>query len=198
MATKTLIQPMDGTPEQIVLADHATDFNPTAANDLRVTTDGSNELDVQLDMTSVADGAARQSAKWDFGAHWAEKYLIRVAFEMAATPTVGDLIHLYFGWSHHATAATANPANLSGSDAAYTGYATATMSESVRQLDGPYNFICVDDVTTTVQVGIVGVVYPPSRYGICVVRNESNAAFHSDAVETHVVLDPIIPEFQDA
>jgi hypothetical protein len=197
MPTKTLITPMDGTPEQIVLADHATDFSPTAANDLRVSSDGSNELDVQLDLTSVADAAARQSAKWDFGAHWAECYLVRAAFELAATPTAGDLIELYFGWSHHATAGTGNPAALTGGDAAYTGY-SSNLSDSVKQLFGPLLFTCTAQATGTVQVATVGVVYPRSRYGILVVKNESGAAFHSDAVESHVVLDPVVPEFQDA
>jgi len=197
MPTKTLITPMDGTPEQIVLADHAADFNPTAANDLRVSTDGSNELDVQLDLTSVGDGAARQSAKWDFGAHWAREYSIRAAFEMAATPTTGDVIEVFFAWSNSATAATANPANLTGSDAAYTGY-SANLDDSVKQLVGPYLFVCTVQVTATVQVGHVGTIYPHGRYGICVVKNESGAAFHSDAVETHMVFDPVLPEFQDA
>src|SRR5688572_1765944 len=43
-ASKQLITEMDGTPKQIVFADHAGDFNPTAANDLRKTTDGTHEL----------------------------------------------------------------------------------------------------------------------------------------------------------
>lgn len=196
MPTKTLITPMDGTPEQIVFADHATDFSPTAANDLRVTTDGTNELDVQIDLTSLADGSARQSAKFDFGAHWAERYLIRTCFELAATPTDGDLVELYFGFSHHATAGTGNPANLTGSDAAYSGY-SANLASSVKHLYGPYNHICTVQTTTTVQVALIGILYPPSRYGILVVKNESNAAFHSDAVEMHIVLDPIVSEFQD-
>jgi hypothetical protein len=197
MATKTLITPMDGTPEQIVFADHATDFSPTAANDLRVTTDGSNELDVQLDLTSLADGAARQSAKFDLGSKWAEKYLMRAAFEMAATPTAGNSIGLYFGWSQASAAATANTAALTGSDAAYSGY-SSNLAASVKQLDGPYLFTCTAQATGTIQVGVIGILYPPSRYGIVVVKNDSNAAFHSDAVESHIVLDPIVREFQDA
>lgn len=186
---------MDGTPEQIVLADHATDFSPTAANDLRITSDGSFELDVQLDLTSLADGSARQSAKWDFGSKWCQQYLVRAAFELAATPTAGDLIELYFAWSQSSTAGTANPGSLSGSDAAYTGYST-NLAAAVKHLVGPYPFICTADATTTVQVGIVGTIYPKGRYGLCVVKNESNAAFHSDAVEHHIVIDPVIPELQ--
>jgi hypothetical protein len=195
MTSKLLYTPMDGTPKQIVFADHAADFSPTAANDLRVTSDGSFELDVQLDTTDLADTAARQSAKFDLGANFAQSYAIRCALELAATPAAGDLVELYFGWSNSGTAATANPANLTGSDAAYAGY-SANLASSVLQLDGPYDFICTVQATGTVQVGLAGVVQPKGRYGILVVKNESAAAFHSDAVETHIVLDPLVIEGQ--
>lgn len=196
MATKTLLTPMDGTPKQIVFADHAGDFSPTAANDLRITTDGSQELDVQLSLVGVANTEARQSAKFDFGAHWAPAYRVRAAFEMAATPTAGLAIELFLAGSHHATAAIGNPANLTGSDADYVGY-SANLADSVKQLGLPRLFICTVQITTVVQVAICGIFFPKNRYGILVVKDESGAAFHSDDVECHVVLDPILPEFQN-
>ena len=195
MATKTLLTPMDGTPKQICFADHAADFSPTAANDLRVSTDGSKELDVQLDMTSVADGAARQSTKVDLGAKWANGYYVRAAFELAATPVAGDVVELYWAPSPSATAANANAANVTGADSAYAGY-SANLAAAVKQLIHIGDFVCTAQATATVQVAEVGVFVPPERYGSLVVKNESAAAFHSDAVETHVVFDPIVDEFQ--
>ncbi len=71
------------------------------------------------------------------------------------------------------------------------------MAASILQLDWIGNFVCTAQATPTVQVAEVGIFSPTERYGSLVVRNESAAAFHSDAVESHVVLDPIMPEFQD-
>jgi hypothetical protein len=193
MPNKILLSEFDGTPPQITFADFGTDFSPTAGNDLRHAS--ATDTEVQLDLTSVADTGARQSAKVDLGAERGQAYHVRCAFEMAATPTAGEVIELYWAPSQHATAATGNPANVSGSDAAYTGY-SSNLADSVKQLQFIGAFVCTVQATATVQVGEVGQFEPPERYGSLVVKNESGAAFHSDAVETHVVFDPIVPEVQ--
>ena len=74
MVAKLLVTEQDGTPKQLVFGDHAGDFSPTAANDLRITTDGSKETDVELVLLNLADGAAAQSAKVDLGANRADEY----------------------------------------------------------------------------------------------------------------------------
>ena len=196
MANKLLTQAMDGTPKQICFADHAADFNPTAANDLRVSTDGSLELDCQLDLTSVANAAARQSTKVDLGENRAQGYRVRAAFELAATPTAGAVVSLYWAPSQSATAANGNPAGTTGADAAYAGYAGDSLAPSVKQLDYIGDFICTAKATATVQVAEVGELYPSERYGSLVAYNNSGAAFHNDAVECHVVFDPIVDEIQ--
>lgn len=191
MVNKILITEMDSTPEQICFADHAGDFSPTAANNLQFST----PTTCQLSLASVADGAARQSAQVDLGANRAQAYKVRAAFEMAATPTTGDVIELYWAPSNSSTAATGNAGGVSGSDAAYAGY-SSNLGESVKQLDQIAPFICTVQVTTTVQIAEIGVLIPTERYGSLVVKNESAAAFHSDDVECHVVFDPIVPEIQ--
>lgn len=172
-------------------ADHATDFNPTAANDLEQGTPN----DVQLDMTDVADGAARASAKFDLGATWGRTLHVMAALEFAATPVAGDVVEVYVGWSPDGTAANGNPGGLSGSDAAYTGY-SSNLAASIKQLDRIGTFVCTAQATGTVQIAEIGFIVPKERYGILVVKNESGAAFHSDAVETHVVFNEIIDEIQ--
>lgn len=200
MATKTLMTPMDGTPKQICFADHATDFSPTAANDLRVTTDGSFETDCQMLLENVASGNGTttggwQSAKVDLGAKWAREYKVRAAFELAATPTAGYTINLFWAPSSSATAATGNAAGVSGSSAAYTGYANNNLN-SLKQLTFIGAFVCTAQATGTIQVAEVGVFAPLERYGSLVIYNASGAAFHSDSAEHHVVFDPILEEFQ--
>jgi len=192
MATsKTLLTPMDGTPEQICFADHAGDFSPTAANNLQEST----PTTCQLSLASVADTAARQSTKVDLGSLWAEDYEVFAAFEFAATPTAAEVVELYWAPSSSATAGTANPANVTGSDAAYSGY-SSNLADSVRQLQWIGNFITTVQATGTVQVARVGVFSPTQRYGSLIVKNESGAAYHSDDVESHVVFNPIIPQGQ--
>lgn len=193
MVSKLLIQELDGTPPQITFADVGADFSPTAANDLRHAT--ATDTECQLDLTDLADGAARQSTKVDLGENRAQAYNVRCAFELAATPTAGDLIELYWAPSQHATAGTGNPGGVSGSDSAYSGY-SSNLADSVKQLILIGVFICTAQATGTVQVGEVGIFMPTERYGTLIVKNESNAAFHSDAVEGHVVFDPIVPEAQ--
>lgn len=176
---------------QICFADHTTDFAPTAANDL---TQGTPN-EVQIDLTSLADTAARQSVKVDLGEQRAPAYTVMVAFEMAATPTAGDYIELYWNASPDPTAANGNAGGCTGADAAYAGY-NANLSEGVKHLQFIGNHVCSDDITTYIQVSLVSVFSPACRYGSLVVKNESAASFHSDAVETHVVFIPIYDEVE--
>lgn len=197
MATsKSLYVEMDGTPKQICFADHATDFTaPTAANDLRKTTDGSQETDVQLDLTSVASGSARQSTKFDFGAVRARKYAIRGALEMAATPTAGLTVDLWLAPSQSGTAGTGNPGGASGSDSAYAGY-SSNLEASKLQLQYIGQFVLTAQTTGTVQIAEGGTFSPRERYASLVVINRGGSAFHSDAAEINIVFDPIVEQGQ--
>lgn len=168
----------------IVFAD-ATDHAPgaTAANNLGART-------AQIDLTSLADAAARQSDKVDLGATRAEVYEVMAAFEIAATPTAGDVIELYWAPSPSGTAGQGNPGNITGADAAYAGY-SANLAASVKQLQFIGDFVCTAQATGTIQVGYVGAFRPKHRYGSLVVKNESGAALHSDAVEASILLSPL-------
>lgn len=195
MVSKILVQEQDGTPKQIVFADHGGDFGPAAANDLRISTDGGNEADYDLELASVADDAARQSVKADLGENRAMEYAVRAAFEFAATPTAGETVELYWAPSHSATAGNGNPANVTGADAAYAGY-SANLDASLKHLDYIGPFIVTANPTGVIQSSKVAVFSPDQRYGSLVVVDRSGAAFHSDDVESHVVFDPIVPEQQ--
>lgn len=176
---------------QIVFADHGGDFAPAAANSLEQGT----PTDVDLALASVANDAARQSDKVDLGATRAAAYSIMAAFEIAATPTAGNVINLFWAPSPDSTAANGNPGGVSGSDSAYAGY-SSNLDASLRQLLHIGTFVCTAQATSTVQVAYCGVFVPPERYGTLVVVNRSGAAIHSDDAECHVVFDPIIDEVQ--
>lgn len=195
MATsKMLIAEMDGTPKQIVFADHAGDFNPAAANDLRDTTSG-NRTNVQNALAGVANAAYWQSAKFDFGVVRAQQYDIRGALKNVATPSAGNAIDMWLSPSHHATAANANTGGASGSSAAYTGYSSNAAAAS-KQLIWIGCFIATTQ--TTVQVLAGGRFSPTARYGSLILLNGFNSAFYTDDIEIHVVFDPVVPQAQAA
>jgi hypothetical protein len=178
----------------ISLADHAGDFNPAAANVIEV----GAPTNVQLSLASVASTAARQSAKFDFGATRGIVYTCVAALEFASGVVAGETVDLYLAPSPNSTAANGNPGGVSGSDAAYSGTSGSTIEESVKQLRHIGSFTATDDVTTTIQIAHIGQFVPPERYGSVVVVNNTTPAFHSDDVEMNIVFIPQITEIQDA
>ena len=171
---------------QIIFADHGTDFAGGAAKtSLEVA-----GTDVQIDTTGLADTAGRESAKADLGASRAPAYSFMASIEFAATPVTGEVVEFYWAPSPISSAANGNPMNIDGADAAApSGIGTLAELVAVCQFIG--NFVCTNDPTTAVQTAFIGTLFPTERYGILIIKNESGAAFHSDAVETHVVMNPM-------
>ena|SRR3990167_9687510 len=196
MATsKLLIPELDGTPKQFTFADFAGDFSPATATDQRHPSVA--DTDVQMALASLANNTAWQTAKFDFGTLRSPMWA-KAALEFAATPTAGNVVELWIGYSDSGTAANGNPANLTGSSAAYSGY-SSNLDASIKQLDFIGEFVCTAQATATVQVAKAsGLFIPKSRYGILVVYNKSGAAIHSDDVECHIVLSPVFNQGQAA
>lgn len=150
--------------------------------------------DGAITMTSVANNAARQSAKIDLGALRAARYVVRADVELAATPTAGNVIELWWNPSSSGTAGTDNRANASGTDAAYSGY-SSNLDASLPQLQPIGVLVCTAQATSTVQKGVVSEDFRPlHRYGSLIVVNRSGAAFHSSASNVVFTLTPIEDE----
>ncbi len=181
--------PLKASPTQtIVVWADATDYAPTGTGDPTRT--------AQLDLTSLANAAARQGAKQDLGATWGQQYVLELQFEFDVVPTAGTLVSVYLGWSISSTAGDFNPGNLSGADAAYTGY-NSNISDSVKQLSGPFNLVCADDgAAPSIQMAQIGIVTPQRRYVSPVVFNNSGEAGEGDAVEMYLSMFPLVPEIQ--
>lgn len=152
----------------------------------------------QIDLTSLSAGAARQSAKIDFGADIDLEYALGAAIEFASAPSAGEAVDFYIGYSNSATAGTNNSAGLSGSDSAYTGY-SANLDDSLKQLSYLGTMVCTGQASPTVQIDTsVSTFTPKARYGsIVVVNNAGSAALNSDAVEMAVRLTPFVTQIQD-
>ena len=183
------------TGTAIILAD-STDYSPAANYNLGTRT-------TQIDCTDLAAAAARQSDKFDFGTTWDMECVLAACIEWETTPEVaaGMTVDYFIGYSHSATAAVANPANLTGADAAYTGMTGGTLANSIKQLTYIGSQI-MDNVINTDMPQIntnIATFVPRARYGILVVRNNAaSAAFHSDMVETAFRITPLRTAIQDS
>lgn len=171
-----------GTP--IVWAD-VTDYSSTLSGYTRT---------AQVDLTSLANGAARQGDKVDLGATRAAGYAVRVGVEFAVAPTAAVLVEFFWSASFSATAGTGNDGGASGADGAYKA---AEEDEWKRQLILIGALVCTADAATTVQRQTIAPYFqPPTRYGSIVVVNKAGQAFGVDAVEMYVAFEPIVDEVQ--
>lgn len=153
----------------------------------------------QIDLTDLASTAARQSDKVDLainGANLAPFYEVLLALEFASAPTSLEQVNVYAAFSPSATAATANPGGISGSDSAYTGTSGDSLDDSLTQLHEIGALSTTADATANVQYQSIGRFYPQERYVSFVVYNQSSQALHSDAVEMGIRIVPYVNEAQ--
>ena len=172
---------IEGTP--VVFSD-TTDYSSTNS--------GLTRTD-QLDLTSIANGAARQSTKADLGATRASLYAVRAGIEFDVAPTAGSEVEIYWSPSFSATAGTGNDAGASGADSAYKAGEEA---EWLKQAQFLGSLVATNDAATTVQYQTVGYFTPPHRYGQVIVFNRSGQALEGDAVEMFIALVPLVTEIQ--
>lgn len=190
MATN-LVKATEGTA--IVWA-NTSDYSDTVSGRART---------AQLDLTSLAAGAARQGAKVDFGATRHDLYLVAIAVEFTGTSGTlsRETIDVYHASSPSGTAGNANPGGTSGADAAYTGTSGDSMADSLLQLDKHIgSLVTTTDDTTVVQYQVIGTITGAEmqRYGMPVVFNNATGALLNDAVEMYVAYIPVNPDIQAA
>ena len=172
---------------QILFADHATDFGAspaTAANSLLL----GSQTDVQLDLTGVAaTGGARQSTKTaSLGDPRVSMYRFDACLEFEAAPTDGKSVAFYWCNSPSATAGTGNAGGLTGSDAAFTD-----TSGNLSQMTFIGSLAVRNNV---INIGYIGRLQPEHEYGILVIVNNTDQALRSTATamdETHITATPL-------
>ena len=180
MPSQFLVEFASPSPSAVVWAD-TTDFSVTGITRTH-----------QIDLTSLASGAARQGAKADLGANPADEYIVECAFEFGGSaPTIGLPMMIYFGFSDNATAGTLNPGGLSGTDAA--GITTATGRSQLFQAG---LFPVLASGAGTVQRMQLSIIRPPARYVMPNVYNGTDQALDSDAINMYVRLLPRVVEAQ--
>lgn len=144
--------------------------------------------DAAITLASLANGSARQAATLDMGANWARRWRLDCDFELAATPTAGNVVSLHGSWNG---ATGAGGGNTSGSDAAYSGY-SSNLASSLNHLEYLGDHVCTVQTTSTVQKSRQGlIIVPKARYLNLVVYNQSGAAFHSSDSNCVITLTPL-------
>ena len=190
----TLLREQTNNPKQISFANHAGDYAPGTNNVL----EKGSPTQIELVLLNLADAAAAQSAKGDLGRTYAEKYSVIAGIEMQVNAaTLGSVIEFYWSHSVSSVAAVGNTGGASGVAAAYAGY-SADLGTAIKQLILIGTLVMTDDLTAdNVQIGYIGDLYPPSRYGSLIVKNETGQKLcDRDDVESGIVFNPIIPELQ--
>jgi len=150
----------------------------------------------QIDLTSIAASAARQSVKVDFGDPRAATWACFAAIEFDVAPANGAVVSFHLSPSPNATAGNANAGGANGTDSAYTGYAGGGLANSIKQTMLIGNLVATADVATVVQYQFIGFFSPPQQYGSIIVYNRTAQAFEGDAVEMGVLLTPLIDQVQ--
>jgi len=174
-----------GTP--ICWAD-TTDYSSTASGISRTH---------QIDLTSLADGAARQGAKADLTANRAGSYAVKACIEPGVAPVAGTRVEFYWSSSFSTTAGTGNDGGTSvtGADAAWApgGGAEADVDEFKRQLIFLGSMAMTADAIPQVAL-LRSRFFPPARYGQPVLKNDCGQAFIADAVKMYVALIPNVDD----
>lgn len=154
--------------------------------------------DAAITLASLANGngtstGARQAATLDLGANWDALWRLDCDFELAATPTAGNVVNLYASWSN---TTGAGKGNTSGSDGSYTGYSN-NIDAATKHLEFLGAHVCTAQATSTVQKSNVGLIRPKGRYLNLVVDNRSGAAFHSSDTNQVITLTPLVESIED-
>jgi len=142
-------------------------------------------ITVTITLTSVANGSARQSAKFDFGAIFARRWLATFETKFAIAPTNDTEVELYLSQSSNATAGTGNTGGTSGADAAFSN-----SSELKKQLEPIGSLACSNALGTGTQRQAFE-FQPTQRYGSVVVVNNSGQALSSTAGDHIITLQPL-------
>ena len=144
-----------------------------------------------LSMAGVSSGAARQSATLDLGANFAQYYKVELQGDFQATPTVKNVVNVSVAYG---SASGAGWGSTSGTDSAYTGY--ASLANSVPQLEFIGAFL-IGVASTAIQSGYVGLMSPKDRYCNFVIDNESGATTAAANTNWVITITPLPSTLSD-
>jgi len=184
---------------QIVFANHVNATPEFVGGAAKTSLVLAGATEIELDLTTLTTLNVAESDKFNFGTNRAARYSCMASIESGASAmTIGETIEFYLAPSTQSAATDGNPGQLAGADASAGGggiSGVGTIDELLKQCMFIGSLI-VEDTASTVQTGFVGTFSPPEQYGILVVLNNTSESFETNAVEHHVVFNPIVDEIQ--
>jgi hypothetical protein len=122
--------------------------------------------------------------------------LLRASIGFTVAPTAGGLVEFWAGFSSLSTAASGNPANLSGADAAYTGYINdCDQAKNQLWFVGAIS-VSINTQTPAAQTSDVGVFVPLDRYMMVVACNRASQVLTTITTTQAVTVIPLMDEAQ--
>jgi hypothetical protein len=137
--------------------------------------------DYELTLTSLANGDGRAGEGADLGATWADRARIELLLDFLAAPTAGEVVDVY--WSSSVVGvASALDGECTGSDAAYNAEADMKRLHYVGSL-------VVSNDTDPQRASWI--FFPPARYGLPVVSNQSGQALTATGADQVLKYTPL-------
>jgi hypothetical protein len=146
---------------------------------------------VQFCLAGLGAGAYRQSPKFSLRAVRDREIYMHASIEMASIPIDAGCLNFWIGFSDDPVPGSGNPANLSGADAAYTGYGTSAddADKAVSELARVGTLMVAGCASAFGRP--VGSFVPSGDYGIVVVKNSTGVALKATAEQMSVLISPI-------
>ena len=151
----------------------------------------------QIDLTSLATTNGRAGAKADMDTGQAvadrqsQRWAVTLRVEIDVAPVDGAVVELYWAPSLSATAATANPAQLTGADEALAAPTSGRLGQ--LQFIGALPLQALADTYIQQKTFITTL---PTQWGMPVVVSRAVQAFEGDAVEMSITFTPLEDESQ--
>lgn len=166
-------------------------YSPTGNNDLSSGTPTA----VDLTISTLADGAAKNSDLLDLGATWPDVFEVIGALEWFAAIAAGKAVDFYWAPSGNSGVGVGNTGHPDGVDGTYTGDGGGTVAESVKQMQYIGTFITTD--LQGVQIAHIGRFSPGTRYGQLIIVNNSGVTIcGTDDIESSILMYGFIDEIQ--
>jgi hypothetical protein len=145
-----------------------------------------------LTFEALAAAAARMGDVADLGEAWDEEYLVYLIIETGTAPTAGGTVSLYLVTTDNTDR---YPANVTGSDAAYT-------VANIVRAGAPVATLRVTNDANTIMRQAPTIWRPAGRYVVPIVQNNMSQAVRDEATATdndsRVILVPRRYLVQDA
>jgi len=136
-----------------------------------------------MTLANLANTGVREGEEHDFGATHAQRWRLYYKVDFAVAPTAGEVVEIYFAWSHDGTS---YDGDHGGADA---GGAVADLPN----MHLVHTHICKNN-TDNQWSGTV--MFAQGRYGAPCIYNNSGQAFVNVAGDHELILEPLIDEIQ--